>query len=134
MHACLKVSWFFNCCDGGSNNKTVKTKENSRCILDEMHKRLLYFLVICPVILMWFREKWKIELMESEIYQFVCFHGRGLLNTCIMSKWFNSVYDKVFYKRYVQQEWGGGSPTPVIPTVCYKRDSSVYFDGHLLFS
>ena len=29
---------------------------------------------------------------------------------------------------------GGGALTPVIPTVVYKRDSSVYFDGHPLFS
>ena len=29
-------SWLFNRCDGGSNIKTVKTKDNGRCILDEM--------------------------------------------------------------------------------------------------
>ena len=28
------------------------------------------------------------------------------LDTCIISKEFKSVYDKLFYKRFVQQEWG----------------------------
>ena len=36
-------------CDGGSNIKTVKTKESSRCILDEMHASLLYLKVISYV-------------------------------------------------------------------------------------
>ena len=43
MHSSLKVSLLFNCYDGISNMKTVKTKENGRCILDEMHASLLYF-------------------------------------------------------------------------------------------
>ena len=37
MHCCIKVSWLFNCCDGGSNIKTVQKKECNRYILDEMH-------------------------------------------------------------------------------------------------
>ena len=32
--------------DGGSNIKTIKTKENGSCTLDEMHASLLYFKVI----------------------------------------------------------------------------------------
>ena len=42
LHSCLKVSCLFNCCDGGSNIKTVQTKGNDRYILDEMHASLLY--------------------------------------------------------------------------------------------
>ena len=42
MHYSLKVSWFFNCCDGGLNIKTVKTKKNGRCILDEMNANLYF--------------------------------------------------------------------------------------------
>ena len=56
MHSSLKVYWLFNCCDGGSNIKTVKTKENGRCILDEKHVRLLYFKIISRIKLMWHRE------------------------------------------------------------------------------
>ena len=44
MHSSLKVSCLFNCCDGGSNIKTVKTKENGKYILYEMH--VGYFLVL----------------------------------------------------------------------------------------
>ena len=52
----LKVSWFFDCYEGGSTIKTVKTKENGRCILDEMHGSLLCFKVIAHVTLMQHRE------------------------------------------------------------------------------
>ena len=55
MHSCLKVSWLFNCCDSGSNIKTVKTKDHGRRILDEIHARLLYFKIISHVTLMWYR-------------------------------------------------------------------------------
>ena len=53
MHSSLKISCLFNCCDGGSNTNTVKTKENSICILEAS---LLYFKVMSHVILMWYRE------------------------------------------------------------------------------
>ena len=53
MHSSLKVSWLFNCCDGGINIKPVNTKENDRYILDEMHASL----VISYVTVMWYREK-----------------------------------------------------------------------------
>ena len=38
------------------------------------------------------------------------------LNTCIISKQFKSVYDKLICERYVKQDWG--STAPIIPTVC----------------
>ena len=65
MHSCLKVSWLFNCCDGESNIKTVKTKENGRCSLDKMNANLLYFKVIYHVTLMWYRELIKSEGLFS---------------------------------------------------------------------
>ena len=37
----LKVSCLFNCCVGGSNTKTAKTKQNGKFILDEMHDVVL---------------------------------------------------------------------------------------------
>ena len=37
MQPSMKESWLFNGCDSGSNIKTVKTKENGKYILDEMH-------------------------------------------------------------------------------------------------
>ena len=40
MHSSLKVSWLFNCCDGGSNIKTVQKKECNKYILDEVHTSL----------------------------------------------------------------------------------------------
>ena len=42
MHSSMKVSWPFNCCNGESNIKTVKTKENGRYVLDERLAGLLY--------------------------------------------------------------------------------------------
>ena len=63
-------------------------------------------------------EKNQIELIESLVYQFVCFHGRGddeqeaKLDTCA----FKSVCDILSYKCHVQQEWR--STTPIIPTLC----------------
>ena len=70
MHSSLKVSWLFDCCDSGINIKTVKTKKNGRCILNEMHASLLYFKVISHVTLMWNNQ---IELIDTEVYQFVCY-------------------------------------------------------------
>ena len=42
MLSSLLVSWLFNCCDDGLNIKTVKTKENGICILDEMNANLYF--------------------------------------------------------------------------------------------
>ena len=56
MQSSLKVSCLFNCCDGGSNIKTVKTKKNGRFILYGMHANLFYFKVISHVTLMWYKE------------------------------------------------------------------------------
>ena len=77
MHSSLKVFWLFNCFDGGSNIKTVKTKENGRCILDEMHASLLCFQVISHVT--YGIENNLVELIESEVYQFV-FMGARMTN------------------------------------------------------
>ena len=57
MHSSLKVSWTFIVVIAGPNIKTVKTKENGRCVLDEMHTSNLYFKVISHVTLMWYRKK-----------------------------------------------------------------------------
>ena len=40
MYSSLKVFWLFNFYDSRSNINTVKTKEDGRCILDEMHAGL----------------------------------------------------------------------------------------------
>ena len=32
LYSSLKTSWLFYCCDGGSNIKTVETKENGRYV------------------------------------------------------------------------------------------------------
>ena len=63
----LKVSWLFNCCDGGSNIKTFKTKKNGRGILEGMHANLLYFKVISHVN--------EIKLVECEIVSLFVFMG-----------------------------------------------------------
>ena len=41
MFFSLKVSCLFYSCDGGSNIKTAKTKQNDKFILDEMHDVVL---------------------------------------------------------------------------------------------